>query len=209
MPRFKLLALDMDGTVLTDDKKITNTTKYWLNRAMEAGITVMFTTGRGVQTAESYWLELGLDSPIVLVNGAEIWKRPGELMERHFISREGVRQLHKLAVDNEARYWGYSVESLSNYKNWTDEMFERDWMKFGIRHDHLPTIQRLREIVIGWGAFEVTRSAPVNMEISAPGISKATGLAKVCDYLGIQMSEVMAIGDSHNDLHMIQSVGFE
>ena len=46
------------------------------------------------------------------------------------------------------------------------------------------------------------------MEISAPGISKATGLAKVCDYLGIQMNEVMAIGDSHNDLHMIQSVGF-
>ena len=77
MPRFKLLALDMDGTVLTDDKKITNTTKYWLNRAMEAGITVMFATGRGIQTAESYWLELGLDLPIVLVNGAEIWKRPG------------------------------------------------------------------------------------------------------------------------------------
>ena len=39
----------------------------------------MFSTGRGLQTAQGFWDELGLDSPMVLLNGAEIWEGPGRL----------------------------------------------------------------------------------------------------------------------------------
>lgn len=207
MTAYRLLALDMDGTLLTDDKRITDESRYWIRRAEEAGIKVIFATGRGIQTAGSFWEELGLQSPMVLLNGAEIWEGPGRLYERTYLAREDIRSLHALAVEAGAAYWGYSVESLTGSKHWNEEMFERDWMKFGIRHDDPAVIGDLRERVESWGRFEITRSADSNMEISVKGISKATGLEKVCRLLGITMDQVMAVGDHYNDLQMLRSAG--
>lgn len=77
--KYKLIALDLDGTLLTDEKRITEETKKWLQYAEDQGVKVMFSTGRGLQTAQGFWDELGLDSPMVLLNGAEIWEGPGRL----------------------------------------------------------------------------------------------------------------------------------
>ncbi|MEY9095872.1 Cof-type HAD-IIB family hydrolase [Paenibacillus sp. RC84] len=207
MSAYKLVALDLDGTTLTDDKRISEVNRIWIRRATEAGVTVIFSTGRGIQTAKSYWDELRLDVPMVLLNGAEIWKGPGRLWERHYLSRQQIRELHKLAVGAGAWYWGYSVESLTNREEWTEEMFDRDWMKFGMGHHDLPTIVGLREQVRQMGMLEVTRSADTNMEISALGVTKESGVRKVCGLLGIGMHEVMAIGDHHNDRMLIQAAG--
>lgn len=207
MPKYRLLALDLDGTTLTDDERISNNTRKWIHRATEAGVTVMFATGRGFQTAGPIWEELALQSPMVFANGAEIWKGPGRLWERHFIRREDIRWLYELATEAGARFWGYSVESLTRGSEWSDEMFERDWLKFGIRHDDLSVIGKLRESVNARESLEVTRSAPVNMEISRKGVTKATGVRKICEYLGIGMEQVMAVGDSLNDLRLIEAVG--
>lgn len=128
-------------------------------------------------------------------------------MERHVLPSEGVRELVKFAEANGARFWGYSVESLTHSRDWSEEMYERNWLKFGIRHDDLTTIDSLRAEVRSWGRYEVTQSHPVNMEISCLGISKAYGLKKVCEYLDIELSQVMAIGDSLNDYKMLESVG--
>lgn len=207
MSQYRLLALDLDGTTLTEEKIITDETRKWITRAEQAGITVIFATGRGTQTTKSYWEELGLQSPMVLVNGAEIWANPDTLWERVYISREHIRDLHRLAEQWDAHYWGYSVESLTSKRNWSELMFERDWMKFGIRHDDLDKISDLRSIVEGWGTLEITRSASVNMEISPKGISKESGVRKVCDKLGIGMEQVIAIGDNMNDYRLIRAAG--
>lgn len=207
MSRYRLLALDLDGTTLTEEKAITHETHSWIRRAEEAGVTVIFATGRGTQTTQSYWEQLELQSPMVLLNGAEIWGSPNTLWERISIHRELIRELHSLAEEWSAHYWGYSVESLTSKRNWSDAMFDRDWMKFGIRHDDLDAIQRLRDIVDSWGTLEITRSAPVNMEISPKGISKESGVRKVCDRLGIGMDQVIAIGDNMNDYRLIRAAG--
>ncbi|MEF3307150.1 Cof-type HAD-IIB family hydrolase [Paenibacillus sp. GYB003] len=207
MPNYRLLALDLDGTTLTGDNSVSKQTRHWIRYAADNGVTVIFATGRGTQTAKSFWEELRLDSPMVLVNGAEVWKSPGELLERHVLGHDDVRRLHKLAADAGAWFWGYSTESLTSKRNWTEEMFARDWMKFGIRHDDVAVIRRLRETVESWGTVEVTRSAPVNMEISPKGISKETGVRAVCGLLGIDIGDVMAIGDNLNDLRLIQASG--
>jgi HAD superfamily hydrolase (TIGR01484 family) len=207
MPRYRLLALDLDGTTLTEEKTLTEETRKWILRAEQAGVTVIFATGRGTQTTQQYWEELGLNSPMVLVNGAEIWDSPGVLRKRYTIDREHIRKLHKLAVEWGAYFWGYSAESLTSKRNWTESMFDRDWMKFGIRHDDPATILKLRDIVRSWGTLEITASAPVNMEIAPLGISKESGVRAVCDRLGIGMDEVMAIGDNLNDLRLIRAAG--
>jgi HAD superfamily hydrolase (TIGR01484 family) len=204
---FRLLALDMDGTLLTEDKRITPETKRWIHYAQQAGITVIFSTGRGIQTAGPFWDELELDSPMVLLNGAEIWAGPGRLHERNFISRDDIRKLHSLAVQAGAHFWGYCVESLTSSKGWTDEMFERDWMKFGIRHNDPDVADKLRNEIASWGNLEVTRSSDINMEIAVKGVSKASGVRKVCKLLGITMDQVMAVGDQHNDLELLCAAG--
>lgn len=207
MPPYKLLALDLDGTLLNEEKQISDMNYYWIQRATSTGVYVVFATGRGFQNVEHYRRYLGLKTPMVLVNGAEVWKGPDRLLERHVMDREGVLRLYKLALEYGAWFWGYHVDGLVHKEEWTEDMFERDWLKFGIRHDHLPTITKLREIVRSWGVFSVTQSAPVNMEVSVRGMSKARGIRRVCEVLGIEMSQVMAIGDSPNDLKLIQSAG--
>jgi len=57
------------------------------------------------------------------------------------------------------------------------------------------------------GGLQMTNSSPVNIEVNPENVSKATGVAEVCQLLGIDMSEVVAVGDSLNDLAVIEAVG--
>ncbi|EHB66046.1 MULTISPECIES: Cof-type HAD-IIB family hydrolase [Paenibacillus] len=205
--KYKLIALDLDGTLLTDEKQITQETKRWLQYAIDHGVKVMFSTGRGLQTAQGLWDELGLDSPMVLLNGAEIWEGPGRLKKRVFLPRDTVRNIHAIASERGEWYWGYSVESLTGDKEWTPEMFERDWMKFGIGSHEQQKLAEIKEELLRWGTLEVTRSAPTNMEISVKGTTKESGVQEVCQMLGLSMSDVIAMGDSDNDAKLLKAAG--
>ena len=209
LTKYRLLALDLDETLLTKDKRITAESKVWISRAIEAGVVVIFATGRGLQRVADFRKELKMDSPMVLVNGAEIWGKDRGLLSRHFISRENIHMLHRLAIEVGASFWGYSVEGLTNQKNWTEAMFHRDWMKFGIKHDDQQVINQLKRRIQGTGTdtLEITSSSPVNLEFSFKGISKKMGVQKICTYLGIGMEDVMAIGDNLNDFKLIQAAG--
>lgn len=207
MPNYKLLALDLDGTTLTDDKRISEETKMWINRAVEAGVTVIFATGRGIQTTIEYWRELDLKSPMVLVNGAEIWKGPGQVLERHFLRKEDVRWLHTQAERAGVRYWGYSVESFTNSLNWTDKQFNENWMKFAMATEDGEKIVNLRQLIKARGTLEITNSESSIIELSVRGVSKESGVRTVCELLGIKMEHVMAIGDGLNDYKLIQAAG--
>lgn len=207
MSNYQLVVLDLDGTILTPEKEITNKTEYWIRKAVDAGVTVIFATGRGIQRTKELWDYLGLKGPMVLANGAEIWEEPGRILERHIIKKEYVQKLHQLAVNNDAQFWGYSIEEFIRQDNWKKEMLEYRWLKFGMRHKDLDIIRKLRQEVRNWGTLEVTRTAAINMEVTPKGITKAYGVQKVCELLGINMDDVMAIGDSLNDLYLIQSVG--
>lgn len=205
--KYRLLAVDLDETLLTRDKRITKETKEWISRAEQAGVVVILATGRGLQRVEGFLKELHLNNPMVLVNGAEVWKKPGQLWERHFISREAIRALHSIAEEAGAKYWGYNTDGLIGSGDWTKEMFHFDWLKFGIRYDNIDVISKVKEQVKSLGNLEVTSSAPTNLEISAKGISKESGVRKVCKELNIKMRHVMAIGDNLNDLQLIRSAG--
>ncbi|MGE6257023.1 Cof-type HAD-IIB family hydrolase [Heyndrickxia sporothermodurans] len=207
LSKYRLLALDLDGTTLLNSKEISINTYAAIQKAMDKGIIVIFTTGRGVSNTEEYWKRLRLDSPMVLLNGAEIWKKPGELLERHFIQSELFKKLHMIALSTNSSYWGYSVEGIMRKSDWTDEMYEQNWMKFGIRNHQVSVIQEIYETIADWDGLEITQSESNNLEISVSGITKEYGIKRVCSLLGIELDEVMAIGDSWNDFLMLQSVG--
>lgn len=209
-PKYKLLALDMDGTLLNDNHEITLETSKWIHKAMDAGIHVCLSTGRAASSALPYGQELGLETPMVTVNGSEVWKSPRELHRRTLLDPDNIRKMHQLAIDKDVWFWAYSVERLYNRDNWLNEdqpLEQVEWLKFGyntpndeLRHDILMTLQNM-------GGLEISNSSPYNLEINPLGINKATGIAEVCKLLNIDMSEVVAVGDSLNDLAVIQAVG--
>lgn len=206
---YRLLALDMDGTLLNEEKMITPETKRWIEEAGRAGVTVMFSTGRGRQSALPYAEELGLDAPMVLVNGSEVWKNPSELYHRELMPLEWIRQMRQMALDYDVWYWAYAVEGIFNRENWPspEKEAEMSWLKFGYYSENETKLPAIRQTLEGWGKLEITNSHPCNLELNPLGISKASGLQKVCEFLGITMQEVIGVGDSVNDLAMIREAG--
>lgn len=73
MSRFQAIALDMDGTLLTRDHKISSATRAALARARAHGIKVLLVTGRHFMTARPFHHELALDTPIICSNGAYLY----------------------------------------------------------------------------------------------------------------------------------------
>lgn len=207
MGKYKLVALDMDGTLLNEEKLISSPNRKAILDAIEAGVTVIFSTGRGVQSAMPYVEELGLQSPIVTVNGGEVWKQPGELLKRNILSTDLVRRLHEIAVKHHTWWWAYAVEGMFNTEKWAEDIEIMEWLKFGFYTEDIDVLGEVRSIVEAWDEFEITNSHPCNIELNPKGISKASGVEEVCKLLGIRMSEVIAMGDSENDIAMIRSAG--
>lgn len=207
MGRYKLIALDMDGTLLNSEHEVSEENRTWMFKALEAGVTVMLSTGRGVQNVYPYTDKLDLNTPIVAVNGGEVYEAPRKLIRRHTLDVESIRAMHEMAVRYDTWFWAYAVEGVFNKETWTDDLNACEWLKFGYFTDN----DESREHILNWlreqNRYEITNSHPHNLEINPQGISKASGIAEVCKLLGIGMSEVVAMGDSLNDMTMIREAG--
>jgi 5-amino-6-(5-phospho-D-ribitylamino)uracil phosphatase len=207
---YRLLALDMDGTLLNEESQISEMNRRWIAEAGKAGVTVLFSTGRGRQSALPFAEQLSLDSPMVLVNGSEVWRSPSELHKRVLMPVEQIRELRRLALEYDVWYWSYAVEGIFNRENWPEEEAAVDgmgWLKFGYYSENPDKLPAIRQLVESQGLYAVTNSHPCNLELNPAGISKASGLREVCALMGLEMSQVIAVGDSVNDLTMIREAG--
>ncbi|AIQ20319.1 MULTISPECIES: Cof-type HAD-IIB family hydrolase [Paenibacillus] len=206
--KYRLLALDMDGTLLNDEQIITPKTVEWIQKAVDAGVHVCLSTGRASKSAMPYAEQLGLKTPMIMVNGSEVWRAPYELYRRSLMDPVLVQQMYDIAQEYDIWFWAYSVDEVYNRNNWDGEILSREWLKFGysteddeIRHKLLMRLQDM-------GGLEITNSSPHNLEINPLGVNKASGIREVCQLLGLEMSQVVAVGDSLNDLAAIQQAGF-
>lgn len=211
MSKYKLIALDMDGTVLNDNQVISAENALWINKAREAGVIVMFSTGRGFNKAIDFAEELQLDSPMITVNGSEIWEKPYELLDRTLLDHKWVTKLYELTKRYpEAWFWAYTTEYIYNKENWSllDRPFDQyDWLKFGYYVDDISMINKIRTEIEQWNHLEISNSSPFNIELNPNQVSKASALRKLCAHMGIEMEEVIAVGDSLNDIKAIQQCG--
>ncbi|MGX4587344.1 Cof-type HAD-IIB family hydrolase [Paenibacillus chitinolyticus] len=207
MSQYKLVALDMDGTLLNEEKQVSPANREAIYAALEAGVTVIFSTGRGVQSALPYAEELKLQTPIVSVNGSEVWKAPHDLLKRTLLDLDLVRRMYDLAIEHDTWYWAYSVEGMYNRDNWAEDITKPEWLKFGFYTENKESLEIIRGELARWGELEITNSHPDNLELNPKGISKASGIEEVCKLLGIEMSQVIAMGDSENDIAMIRAAG--
>jgi len=205
--KYKLLALDMDGTLLNSDKEISEANRTWIRRAADAGVMVCIATGRGRDSIAPYIEQLGLETPFVAINGSEVWRNADQLYSRKLIAPNIIARLHRLAVEHELWYWAYGVSGVYNKDNWVRDLNREDWMKFCYHIEDEATLSHIAEEISTWGNLEASNSDPRNIEYNPLGVTKATGLRELCELVGFQMADIVAVGDSLNDLAMIQEAG--
>ncbi|WP_409293448.1 Cof-type HAD-IIB family hydrolase [Peribacillus sp. SCS-37] len=205
--KVKLIALDMDGTLLSPDHTISDENVQAITEAQELGVHVVLSTGRALASCRELSKSLNLNSYLVTVNGSEIYDETGELIERNPIGTEHITMMHKLAMEHKARVWGVTSDKVW-YEGLPEDIGAHEWLKFGFDFDDNDESRRIvLDALSKTGMLEITNSSPTNIEVNALGINKAKALNIVCGRLGVTMGEMMAVGDSLNDIAMISEAG--
>ncbi|HEO8419199.1 Cof-type HAD-IIB family hydrolase [Niallia sp. FSL W8-0635] len=202
----KLIALDMDGTLLNENGEIPEENRKAIKEAHDKGLHVVLSTGRSLATCKDHAKSLLLNSYLVTANGSEIWDTKGNLVERNLVDANHIQWMWGLAQQHKAKMWATSCDQL-----WFDEMPENvselEWLKFGFHIEDNQIREKVLKSLQEKNCFEISNSSPVNIEVNALGINKARGLKKVCELLHISMDQVLAAGDSLNDISMIKEAG--
>ena len=230
MTTIKLIMLDMDGTLLTSDKQVTKNTIEALKRMKQQGVKIGLATGRPYktlyQTLEKYQLSDIIDYAVSL-NGVEIVDfHTQTIQQTHLLSAESVKEIAEkldnidgnvIVYDDECRYvkriderqklmeknFGYRLVEYDFSKN------DREWRKVlvtsyaeAFTSEQFAYLNSLK--TAEYHGFE---SAPFCFEMVHANVSKPNGIRVLCERLNITMDEVMAFGDSGNDVDMLKAVG--
>lgn len=231
--RPRLIATDLDGTLLHDDKSVSERTIAALAAAEKAGIEVFFVTGRPAR-----WMDIVSDHVhghglAICANGAAVvdLRAGGELLKVRPLHRETaldvVRRLRDAApgttfaielttgIHYEPAYPpfhqdpGATVATAEKLLHETDPNAAAPMVKLLAHHPGLTPDGFLALARTAAGdRVAVTRSSPTALlEISDLGVSKASTLALCCAERGISSDEVVAFGDMPNDLEMLTWAG--
>ncbi|MFD1067714.1 Cof-type HAD-IIB family hydrolase [Oceanobacillus locisalsi] len=202
----KLIALDMDGTLLNPMLEVSKRNTEAIQEALNQGIQVVLSTGRAIDTCYPYAQDLNLQTFLITANGGEVWTMEKELLQRKLLSADIVEDLYQITKESGVRRWMIS----------TDKVFQEDeivniqdyeWLKFGCASENPEKLREVQERLMSFEELELTNSLPTNIEINPKGVSKANALGFLCERTGISMDQIMAVGDSLNDMKMIQEVG--
>ncbi len=205
----KLIALDMDGTLVNHDGDVSKENEEAVQRAKDNGIHVVLSTGRSLPFCRDIAEQLGHSAYLVTVNGGQIFDQELNLVESTHLDQDLVKRLWELKKKHDVYFWSSTTEGVFNTKKpFEKEIEEYNWLKFGfdIQDDDIRKV--IYDEVMANEALEVTNSSPTNLEINPAGVNKAAALLKVCDWLDLSMENVMAVGDSMNDIAMIREAGF-
>ena len=226
--KYKMLVLDMDDTLLTDDHKISEENKEMLFKAQELGVYVVLASGRPTPAMTAYAKELKLDdSYMISYNGAVIT----DLKEDKIIFEQTLsqQQIHEL--------YDYSLKSKTHIITYVDgkivsetdsEYIEVERTITGLEHDKVPSFKNKvkssaikcilleepsylkeveKDLKTAMPHLSVCMSKPFFLEVAQNGIDKGASIKFLAEKLNILQSEIIAVGNAGNDLTMIEYAG--
>ncbi|CAM3955773.1 Cof-type HAD-IIB family hydrolase [Vibrio neonatus] len=229
---YKLIAIDMDGTLLNTDKVISDRNKQAIFDARAKGVTVVLASGRPLEGMLNSLQQLGMDSneDYVLCYNSAVIKNvgTGEIISERLISGADAKRVYQLAKERNCNCQAFSkVHGLITPKDSHYTQHEAKIngltvtvMDFDTLDDSHPIIKTMLvdpvEVLqpiadtlpeILRRDYSVVRSAPFFLEFCNPLSNKGTGVQTLAQHLGIKQSEVMCIGDAGNDHDMLKYAG--
>lgn len=224
--RPRLVATDLDGTLVHSDGSVTARTRAALELVESQGVPVVFVTGRPLRWAEEVFEHVGELGLAVVSNGGLVWNVHDRRIElQRALARDaGLEVCRRLreAVPGSA----FAVEMLSGLalepafqerhpvpdtstRGPIEEIFTGPALKLLARHEELEPLDywSRAEQAAGDLAEFTWSSDSTLLEISAAGVTKASTLALVCERLGVERADVVAFGDMPNDVAMLEWAG--
>lgn len=222
---FRLVAMDLDGTVKPRNGPITSATLAAATEALAAGVHLTIATGRAFRSALPFAASLGLRAPIICYGGAVI-RDPatGETLFRQSIPSDLAsrvvdaarrRGLSVVAYADDALYVERvpASSSFAGYVARSSAVVVDDVLghladgpcNMAVVSDEIGTRALVHDLRAEFGdELHVTSGHPLLAEIFHPEVSKGRALAWLAASLGIDRSEVLAIGDDWNDISMLE-----
>jgi Cof subfamily protein (haloacid dehalogenase superfamily) len=230
MKGLRLVAVDLDGTLLTSESKLAPQGARALAEAAEQGVRVILATTRTPDSVRAFAREIGLRDILICTNGAEIWLSPkGPVWVKRSLDAALARAVAGLA---DRQGW-----SLITTAGETTYYRQAPGQALGPVGPHRVVVARNTDALLGDAPTRILTYEPDGMRelaafcersypdkvhletyfyadgrpksigLFAPGADKGTALSLVMDHLGIGMEEVMVVGDNPNDLPMFSCAG--
>lgn len=226
---YRLVACDMDGTLLNGKSVISPENEAAVKRCIDKGIIFTICTGRPVQAIERFKNQLGIAAPIIAYNGSRIVSADcGEVIYEECLNDDAAYRIIELGAGMGASMCVWAEDGLYMNKitltarHYVDLVFVKP-----VPFDpEAPCFKGKRITKILWNDTpdKVSRfmerlpqknpesvscftSTPEYIEFVSKNVSKGIALERLCESLGIEISESVAIGDGDNDVPMIKAAG--
>ena len=226
--KYRLIAIDLDGTIINKEGGIFPYAKKAIRRAVDIGMKITIATGRMYRPSNRFAKELGLSAPIICYQGALIqepcdgsvlWHKPLSLDTAeeviNKIRQTGVQQY--VYIDDEI-----FVEEITEIALW---YAKRNNVKLNLVADLATSLEKQPTAIAALGEQEqidrltddlkdffksrllVTKSYPTFCEIGHPSSGKGVALKHLAKLLDVEQHETVAIGDGPNDISMLEWAG--
>jgi len=233
MDNIKLVAIDLDETLLRSDLTISGHTRAVLQEVRARGVAVTISTGRMFRSAQPFAEQLGFDVPLITYGGALIKNaRSGEVLYYRPLETEVARQVIRFGRERGVQInyyllngteddlyaelitrWGGNYNSFAKVPLYQVADLETlldtgNPLKLLLIEDE-PVVDGLLLELRGQigGQAHLAKSKPRFLEVDHPEATKGRALHELADWLQVDRSQVMAIGDNFNDLEMLEYAG--
>lgn len=233
--KYQLLATDMDGTLLNEKKEISTENREAVNRALEMGKDIVFSTGRSLSETEPYFAAFPKMQYLLCESGALLYNiRQHKMLNREIIQPSVTQEILTYAAGRDV-FLQIMIKGKSVFQQGILSQLEH------YQNDHLREVFRdtgtfCPDVIAycrasGWQAEKICiyhtspeereitlqhlRHLPITMafsektslEISPDGIDKGAALKKLCELLHINIQQVIAVGDAPNDHAILKIAG--
>lgn len=235
-PKYKLVCIDLDGTLLTDKKTITKENIETIRKASSLGINICIATGRIYKFVDHIKETLGNKIKVIASNGGIILKDDESLSfkalsyeeilrlknltkdynvdiylntENEIISEKSIPNTYSYKVINNGLEDKYKVNIVENYhfENLKDDKKYKIVKAICINKEDLNEVKKVRQLLEETNEFEISSAEHHYCEINSKGVSKGKAVEELAKNLKIDIKEVMCIGDGGNDIEMLKRAG--
>ena len=232
-PNTKIFAIDLDGTLYSEKKQISNRSRESIKRAIDEGIQPIIATGRGPKGAEIALDRLGIDLPYICSAGAMIrsgiqgniiyantFHNHAHLKKMISFARQTDTAVLAELTSGEIRYFGspkslelideQTAAEISHSQTYKPEIdFDLPLLKFTLvaQRDQMFDFRDMLN------KFEISYSTVISgeqfLDLTAPNTNKGTALEHYAKYIGVAPENVASIGDQEIDIHMLNYSGIK
>ena len=228
---YKLIAIDMDGTLLKKDKSISKLNEAAIKKASSLGVKIVLATGRPLNGIKPYLNKLGLVTEqdyAVTYNGAVVQNTKTEqVLSKQYLESEDLSQLYNLSQTLKLNVHAFTPDCCITPKNNQYTQFEADVNSIPLEIVDFKKLRSDTEIVKllmvedptvlseainlipseFYKKYTIVQSAPYFLEFLHKTINKGTAVKLLAEKLNIKSEEIICIGDAGNDIHMVEYAG--